>query len=293
MGDGERRPDRAGRDHQTREIEKVLEQANLRRKRRDRERDALSAVDRAAGPRQRTEDERHREREQGEDLAAQGADPERQGTDRQREERAQPRRQDHGDVEAHPVAAVEHRRRVGTGAHIRSLPEAEVATEAAQDIPARGLDRPDEHQGEERQIRERETETLAVQREHREHGGHQWKCPQAGGERAPSPPQWPPARANSPCGRARSATTMSENTTNGSVAGEWITEARLDSVPTSKPARSVPTMFPIPPRMTTANTMPNHSNAVNGVNAVDRAKSIPATAAEPPAMPARSMEMRR
>src|SRR5690348_15128650 len=191
------------------------------------------------------------------------------------------------------MAAIEDRRRVRPGPHIGRLAEAEIATEPTQDVPAGGLDRPEEHQGEERQIGDRQTETLAVEREHRQRGGDQGECPRAGDERARTRPQWPPARANSPCGRARSATTMSENTTNGSVAGEWITEARLDSVPTSKPARRVPTTFPIPPRMTTANTMPNHSSAVNGVNAVDTASSIPATAAEPPAMPARSMATRR
>ena len=50
------------------------------------------------------------------------------------------------------------------------------------------------------------------------------------------------------------------------------------------PASDGPDESPIPPRMTTANTMPTHSNASGGMTALT-ANSIPADAAASPATP--------
>src|SRR6185437_6369198 len=90
---------------------------------------------------------------------------------------------------------------------------------------------------------------------------------------------------NSPCGRSTRASTIAENSTIGAVAGDHAADTTADTTPTAMPAANVPTTCPIPPRMTTANTMPNHSYAAVGLSALVSANTIPAAAALAPATP--------
>lgn len=86
---------------------------------------------------------------------------------------------------------------------------------------------------------------------------------------------------------------IAEKSTNGAVAGDHTAETTPESTPTRIPAAKVPTTSPIPPRMTTAKTVPNHSYAVSGVSALDSAKTIPARAAVAPTTPPSSTLSRR
>src|SRR5690606_32242790 len=64
-----------------------------------------------------------------------------------------------------------------------------------------------------------------------------------------------------PWGLKIRASTTSEKTTRGEVAGFQTTATRPDTAPTRSPAQRVPATLPMPPRMTMANTRPTHSIA--------------------------------
>ena len=94
-----------------------------------------------------------------------------------------------------------------------------------------------------------------------------------------------PPRLKIPRGRTMSATMISEKMTRGAANGDHAAETTPASAPTTTPASRVPTALPIPPRITTAKTIPNHSNGLDGVRGRSTAMSVPATAAVAPATP--------
>jgi long-chain acyl-CoA synthetase len=94
-----------------------------------------------------------------------------------------------------------------------------------------------------------------------------------------------PPRTKIPRGRTSRATMISEKMTSGAVEGDQAADTTPASAPTTIPASRVPTALPIPPRMTTAKTIPNHSNGADGVRGRSTATSMPATAAVAPATP--------
>src|SRR5690606_5314542 len=143
----------------------------------------------------------------------------------------------------------------------RALPEAEVSTVAGQDVPAGRLRGVEEQGGQQRDVGGGDAERVPEQCDPGQRQQHHREADQATHQRGHPLT----LRANSPFGRSSSASTIATNTTSSEAVFSHSTEARLASTPTSTPAASVPSRWPIPPRITTANTIPIHSNGASGI----------------------------
>src|SRR5690606_11814177 len=174
----------------------------------------------------------------------------------------------HGGVEAPAVLGGEHRGGVDAHAHEGALAEAEVAAVAGEDVPAGGLGDPEEHGVEQGEVEQGHPQLVAEDRQRAQAHQHQREADQppadhratscgrrrrSEGRRSAVPP------VNSPWGRSSSASTIARNTTSSVAVSDHSTEVTPYSVPTSRPAARLPSTCPMPPRITTANTMPIHS----------------------------------
>ena len=224
---GEQGPRGDGEDQQ---VEEFLKAADHLRDVRGGDHDPLAAVDRRHGPCGRGEDERDREGQQGEDLAAQRAKAECERADGERQDRRQdPAYRQRGE-ERPVLPADQHRRRVGADPDIRCLAEREVAAVAGQDVPARRLGRPEEDRGEEDQVERREAERVAQERQGRQRD-------ERDREADDTPADHARRLENTPLGRSTSAMMTALKMTSGAAAGERTTDTTPDTAPTIVPAR--------------------------------------------------------